>query len=80
MLGSRPQTGIARKMSEMRQTKGSVLAMEHIRQSSGKIDVFISQPESLFKMAKFKNVSARTNTHNGARSSALSTYRKDQVA
>ena len=77
---SRPQTSIARKMSEMRQTKESVLAMEHIRQSSGKIDGFISQPETLFKMAKSKNVSARISTHNDARCSALSTYRKDQVA
>jgi hypothetical protein len=63
----------------MRQTKGSVLAMEHIRSSSGQIDKFISQPELLFKMAKFKNVNARTNTHNGARSSALSTYRKEKA-
>ncbi len=81
VLVARPQTGVARKMSEMRQTKGSVLAMEHIRQSSGQIDRLLSQPDTLFKMAKFKNINARTNTHNGPKSSALSSYRKkDQVA
>ena len=78
-LVARPQTGVARKMSEMRQTKGSVLAQQHIRQSSNKVQKLISQPEDLFKMSKFKNVNARTNTHNGGRSSALTSHRKNQA-
>ncbi len=52
---------------------------EHIRSSSGTENKFISNPNELFKMAKFKNVAPRTNTHNGSRS-ALTTHRKSGSA
>jgi len=47
---------------------------EHIR-SAVPENKFISNPNELFKMAKFKNVAPRTNTHNGSRS-ALISHRK----
>ena len=53
-----------RRFSEMRaHTKASLLAKDHIRQSAQKEDKFRNS-QSLFKMGKFKNVTARTNTHN----------------
>ena len=69
---SRPRT--AKKMEEMRYTKASNLAREHIRTASGAVNRLI-KGEDLFKMAKFKNVAPRTDTHNGSRS-ALTSHRK----
>ena len=73
---TRPRT--AKKMSEMRYTKASQLAREHIRSSSNVINSIIKgSGDDLFKMAKFKNVAPRTDTHNGSRS-ALTSHRKTQ--
>jgi hypothetical protein len=59
----RGSSSSGRRFSDMRNhTKASSLAQEHIK-SAAKEDKFRNSM-TLFKMNKFRNVQARTNTHN----------------
>ena len=46
-------------------TRASALAKASISQSNFNKSIVKVQSESIFKMSKFKNVKARTDTHNG---------------
>tara|TARA_B110000285_G_C14872381_1_gene489850 strand:+ start:421 stop:741 length:321 start_codon:yes stop_codon:yes gene_type:complete len=46
-------------------TRASALAKASISQSNFNKSITKVQSESIFKMSKFKNVKARTDTHNG---------------